>query len=116
MRTRVKICGLTRESDLIAAAELGVDAVGLVFYAPSARAVEIEQADRLVASLPPFVTRVGLFVDADPAYVREVLARVPLDLLQFHGDERPDYCNAFGRPWIKAVRMRPGARLQAEKE
>jgi phosphoribosylanthranilate isomerase len=113
VRTRVKICGLTRGADARAAAELGADAIGLVFYAPSPRAVEIEQARRLAGCLPPFVTSVGLFVDADPAQVRGVLGRVPLDLLQFHGDEPPDYCAAFGRPWIKAIRVRPEIDLHA---
>ena len=108
MRTRVKICGLTRETDVRAAAALGADAIGLVFYAPSPRAVAVEQARRLCAALPPFVTSVGLFVDAEPDQVRATLAQVPLDLLQFHGEEPPDYCAAFGRPWIKAIRMRPG--------
>ncbi len=108
MRTRVKICGLTRETDVRAAAALGADAIGLVFYAPSPRAVAVEQARRLCAALPPFVTSVGLFVDAEPDQVRATLAQVPLDLLQFHGEEPPDYCAAFGRPWIKAIPMRPG--------
>jgi phosphoribosylanthranilate isomerase len=111
-RTRVKICGLTRESDLAAAVDMGTDAVGLVFYAPSPRAVEIEQARGLLNALPPFVTSVGLFVDAEPAFVRAVLSGVTLDLLQFHGDEPPQYCVAFQRPWIKAVRMRPGTNLR----
>ena len=113
MRTRVKICGLTRESDVRAAAELGVDAVGLVFYPRSPRAVDIEQAQRLVGCVSPFVTSVGLFVDADPAYVRAVLGKVPLDLLQFHGEEPPEHCSAFGRPWVKAIRMRHGVDLVA---
>ena len=112
MRTRVKICGLTREADVRAAAALGTDAIGLVFYAPSPRAVAVEQAQRLCAALPPFVTSVGLFVDAEPDQVRATLAQVPLDLLQFHGEEPPDYCAAFGRPWIKAIRMRPGTDLR----
>lgn len=107
-RTRVKICGLTSGADLAAAAGLGVDAVGLVFYPPSPRAVGAELARSLLASLPPFVTSVGLFVDAEPDEVRAVLHQVPLDLLQFHGDEPPEYCAAFGRPWLKAIRMRPG--------
>lgn len=110
-RTRVKICGLTTESDVRAAAELGADAIGLVFYDRSPRAVEVDQARRLIDALPPFVTGVGLFVDPDPDYVRSVLTAVPLELLQFHGDEPPDLCAAFGRPWIKAVRMRPGTDL-----
>ena len=112
MRTRVKICGLTREADVRAAAALGADAIGLVFYAPSPRAVAVKQAQRLCAALPPFVTSVGLFVDAEPDQVRATLAQVPLDLLQFHGEEPPDYCAAFGRPWIKAIRMRPGTGLR----
>jgi len=94
-----------------AAAELGADAIGLVFYDRSPRAVEVDQARRLIDALPPFVTGVGLFVDPDPDYVRSVLTAVPLELLQFHGDEPPDLCAAFGRPWIKAVRMRPGTDL-----
>ena len=113
MRTRVKICGLTREADVRASAELGADAIGLVFYDPSPRAVGIDLARRLRAALPPFVTTVGLFVDAEPERVRATLAQVPLDLLQFHGEEPPDYCAAFGRPWIKAIRMRPGTDLRA---
>ena len=111
MRTRVKICGLVREADVRSAADLGADAIGFVFYAPSPRVVDIEQARRLCAGLPPFVTSVGLFVDADQDYVRTVLSRVPLDLLQFHGDEPPDYCGAFSRPWVKVIRMRPSTDL-----
>jgi phosphoribosylanthranilate isomerase len=113
MRTRVKICGLTREADVGAAVAVGADAIGLVFHEPSARAVGIEQARVLCNRLPPFVTSVGLFVDAAPERVRATLARVSLDLLQFHGDEPPEYCAAFGRPWIKAIRMRPGTDLGA---
>lgn len=112
-RTRVKICGLTSGADLAAAAGLGVDAVGLVFYPPSPRAVGAERARSLLASLPPFVTSVGLFVDAEPDAVRAVLDQVPLDLLQFHGEEPPEYCAAFGRPWLKAIRMRPGVDAEA---
>jgi phosphoribosylanthranilate isomerase len=92
---------------------LGADAVGFVFYAPSPRAVNIEQARGLMEHLSPFVTSVGLFVDADADYLRSVLQGVPLDLLQFHGEEPPDFCASFGRPWIKAVRMRPGTDLHA---
>jgi len=112
-RTRVKICGLTRESDLAAAVAAGADAIGFVFYARSPRAVAAEQARMLVAALPPFVTSVGLFVDAEPDLVRSVLARVPLAMLQFHGDEPSAYCDAFHRPWIKAVCMRPETDLRA---
>jgi len=112
-RTRVKICGLTRKSDLVTAVAAGADAIGLVFHASSPRAVTPEQARTLVAALPPFVTGVGLFMDAEPDRVRSVLAQVPLAALQFHGDEPPAYCEAFHRPWIKAVRMRSGTDLRA---
>ncbi|MFM8332048.1 MAG: phosphoribosylanthranilate isomerase [Candidatus Methylumidiphilus sp.] len=112
MRTRVKICGFTRPEDACAAAGLGADAVGLVFYPPSPRHVDIAAAQAIVAALPPFVTVVGLFVDAEPAWVRAVLGQVGIGLLQFHGDESPDYCLAFGRPYIKAVRMAAGTDLR----
>ncbi len=114
MRTRVKICGITRPQDALAAAEAGADAIGLVFYARSPRAVEVEQAAVLCAALPPFVTTVGLFVDPAAEQVRKVLARVPLDLLQFHGQETADFCRGFGRPYLKALTMRPGADIAAE--
>jgi phosphoribosylanthranilate isomerase len=110
-RTRVKICGLTRAADVTAAGELGADAIGLVFYEHSPRAVGIERAAQLLAVLPPFVTSVGLFVNAEVAFVRRVLAAIPLHMLQFHGEEPPDYCASFQRPWLKAVRMRPGTDL-----
>jgi len=111
MAMRVKICGITRSEDMRAACEAGADALGFVFYAKSPRHVEIEQASALVAALPPFVTSVGLFVDAEPEFVRQVLKKVPLDLLQFHGSESPDECRGFARPYLKAVRVRPGADL-----
>lgn len=104
-RTRVKICGITRADDALAAASLGVDAVGLVFYARSPRHVEIEQAAAICRQLPAFVTSVALFLDADPSEVRRVLDQVPIDLLQFHGSEDPAYCEQFGRPYIKALGM-----------
>ncbi|MDK9713105.1 MAG: phosphoribosylanthranilate isomerase [Sulfuritalea sp.] len=107
-RTRIKICGITREEDLAAAVAAGADALGFVFYAPSPRYVTIERAAQLMAQVPAFVTKVGLFVNAEPQAVRETMAQVPLDLLQFHGDEDAAYCAAFGRPWIKAARVRPG--------
>ena len=110
-RTRIKICGITREQDLAAAVAAGADAVGLVFYAPSPRHVTPERAAQLTAHLPAFVTSVGLFVNESPNAVRTVLAQVPLDLLQFHGDEDAAYCSQFGRPWIKAARMKPGLDL-----
>lgn len=103
MRTRVKICGITRPEDGLAAARSGADAIGLVFWAGSARAVVHERARAIVAALPPFVTVVGLFVDPSPAEVRAAIDAVPLDLLQFHGAEAPEFCRAFGRPYLKAV-------------
>jgi phosphoribosylanthranilate isomerase len=114
MRTRVKICGITRPEDGIEAARLGADAIGLVFYAPSPRHVTVAQAQAVCAVLPPFVSVVGLFVDAPAAEVLEVLQAVPLDVLQFHGDEAPAYCAAFGRPYLKALRMRDGLDVAAE--
>lgn len=107
-RTRVKICGLTRAADVRAAVDAGADALGFVFHPPSPRAVTPEQAERLCGLLPPFVTAVGLFVDAAQSQVRAILDRVPLDQLQFHGEETPEYCAGFSRRWIKAIRMRPG--------
>ncbi|MCH8543283.1 MAG: phosphoribosylanthranilate isomerase [Alcanivorax sp.] len=112
-RTRVKICGITRADDALAAARAGADAIGLVFYGPSPRAVTAEQAAAICAVLPPFVTTVGLFVDATEAEVAAVLSRVPLDLLQFHGDETPEYCRRFDTPWIKALAMRDGLDVAA---
>lgn len=108
MRTRVKICGLTRKQDVHDAVELGVDAIGLVFHPPSPRSVSSEAAAALAAAVPAFVTVVGLFVDAEPGFVHDLLRRVPLGALQFHGNESPDYCAAFERPWIKAIRMHDG--------
>lgn len=95
----------------MAAVACGADAIGLVFYANSARAVTVGQAAEIVACLPPFVNAVGLFVDADAAEVRSVLNTVRLDLMQFHGDESPVYCDSFNIPYIKAVRVRPGLNL-----
>lgn len=108
---RVKICGITRSEDLHAACNAGADALGFVFYAKSPRHLSMEQAAALVTQLPPFVQSVGLFVDAEPAFVEAVLKAVPLDLLQFHGGETPGQCRLSGRPYLKAVRMRPGADL-----
>ena len=109
--TRIKICGITRVEDALAAAQAGADAIGLVFYERSPRHVAAPQAAQLAAALPPFVTVVGLFVNAEAALVREVLAQVPLDLLQFHGDEAPEYCAQFARPYIKAIRVKAGVDL-----
>lgn len=109
--TRVKICGLTREQDVQAVVSSGADAIGLVFYERSPRHVSIAQAAHLLRVLPPFVTSVGLFVDATPEFVRAVLSEVPLDVLQFHGNERPEYCAQFGRPYLKAIRVKAGVDL-----
>lgn len=110
-RPRIKICGLRDPEMALFAARSGADAIGLVFYAPSPRAVDIETAYKITQILPPFVSTVGLFVNADPEYVHEVLARVPLDLLQFHGDESPEYCQQFNQPYLKAVRVNPDLNL-----
>lgn len=107
-RTRIKICGITRIEDALAAATAGADAIGFVFYANSARAVSAETARAICAALPAFVTTVGLFVDCEPDVVHATLAVAPLDLLQFHGEETPTYCAQFGRPYLKALRMRDG--------
>ena len=113
-RTRVKICGITRVADALDAIALGADALGFVFYAPSPRAVSAQTVQNIVAQLPPFVSTVGLFVDATPQEVQSVLAQVPLSLLQFHGDETNDYCQQFGVPWIKALRMEPDSDILAK--
>ncbi|MBT0960785.1 phosphoribosylanthranilate isomerase [Denitromonas sp. IR12] len=110
-RTRVKICGLTRAQDVDAAVAAGADALGFVFYPASPRYVSIAQAAALMARVPPFITIVGLFVNADPAYVREALDSLPIQLLQFHGDETEADCLQYGRPYIRAARMRPGVDL-----
>lgn len=110
-RTRIKICGLRTVDDALAAADAGADAIGLVFYAPSPRCIERQAAQAIVAALPPFVTAVGLFVDAAPDEVRAMHAAVGFDLAQYHGDETPEQCAAAGLPFIKAIRMRPGVDL-----
>lgn len=111
---RSKICGITRVEDALLAAEAGADAIGLVFYPPSPRALSIEQARRIVAALPPFVSTVGLFVNASRCELGEILDAVPLDLLQFHGDEEPADCEGHGRPWFKALRVRAGEDIAAQ--
>jgi len=113
-RTRVKICGITRVADALDAIALGADALGFVFYVPSPRAVSAQTVQNIVAQLPPFVSTVGLFVDATPQEVQSVLAQVPLSLLQFHGDETNEYCQQFGVPWIKALRMEPDSDILAK--
>jgi len=113
MRTRVKICGFTRVEDAVAAANLGVDAIGLVFYPPSPRHVGIKQALDIVKALPAFTSVVALFADAEEAHIREVLANVPIDCIQFHGEESPAACRLYGKRYLKAVRMRPGVDVDA---
>lgn len=110
-RTRIKICGLTRETDVDAAVAAGADAVGFVFYAKSPRAVTVARAAELARRLPPFVTPVGLFVNAASAEIAAACAAIPTLLLQFHGDESPADCEAPGRPWLRAARMAPGLDL-----
>ncbi len=111
---RIKVCGITRPEDAQHAAALGVDAIGLVFYKPSPRAVTVEQATAVAAVLPPFVSVVGLFVNATRDELHNVLEQVPIDLLQFHGDESPEDCEGYNRPFIKALRMCDGIDLQVE--
>jgi phosphoribosylanthranilate isomerase len=113
VRTRVKICGITRLEDAFAAVEAGADALGLVFEVSSPRHVTIDRAGAIAAALPPFVTVVGLFVNAPPERIRETLGRVRVDLLQFHGSETPEQCRLYPRPYIKAVPMREGVDLLA---
>jgi phosphoribosylanthranilate isomerase len=110
-RTRVKICGITEAAHARVAFEAGADAIGLVFYAQSPRKLSTEAAAAIARSLPPFVASVGLFVNAPAEEVRSILGAVSLDLLQFHGDETPEYCESFGRAFVRAVRMEPGTDL-----
>ncbi|MGD2137179.1 MAG: phosphoribosylanthranilate isomerase [Gammaproteobacteria bacterium] len=113
MRTRVKICGITRPQDAVAAAGCGADAIGLVFYPDSPRHVSLAQARRIARMVAPFVTVTGLFVNAGEDLVREVLDAVPLGLLQFHGQENNADCRRYGKPFIKAIAMRDTTDLQA---
>jgi len=108
MRTRVKVCGITRAEDARAAAHAGADAIGLVFYPPSPRYLSTERAVELRDALPPFIQAVALFVNPDAAQVAQVLQRVRPAMLQFHGEETPEFCAQFGAPFVKACRVRPG--------
>jgi phosphoribosylanthranilate isomerase len=110
-RTRIKICGLTREADVHAAVEAGADAVGFVLWAGSARALGIDRAAELARLLPPFVSPVCLLVNASPEHIAQAVQAMPHALLQFHGDETPADCLAPGRPFIRALRMRAGTAL-----
>ena len=111
MRTRIKICGITRPGDAVAAAQAGADAIGLVFYPPSPRYLNVERAREIRDALPPFVQAVALFVNPDAAQVAQVIGRVHPALLQFHGEETPDFCSQFGLPYVKACRVAQGVDL-----
>ena len=112
-KIQTKICGITRPQDAQLAAQLGADAIGLVFFAGSKRCVTIAQAQAIVRVLPPFVSVVALFVNETAARIQEILARVPIDVLQFHGDETPAFCQQFHRPYLKAVRVQTPADITA---
>ena len=116
MRTRVKFCGITRVEDALAAVRLGADAIGLVFYEPSPRYVTLEQARKIARVLPPFVTAVGLFVDVLEREIRAAIESCGIQVLQFHGNESAAIYGAFGRPYIKAIRMAAGIDLHAQQE
>lgn len=113
-RTRVKICGITSYEDALSAISAGADALGFVFWEGSPRAVSLQRAHEICARLPPFVSVVGLLVNAGSRFVDELMDTVPVNFLQFHGDERPEQCQQFGKPFLKALRMRPD--LDIEKE
>ena len=111
MRTRVKICGITRVQDALEAVKQGADAIGLVFYAKSPRNVTPLQAAEIASKIPAFVTVVGLFVDAEPSEINHVLSLVKLDVIQFHGDETPAQCRQYSRPYMKAIRVKSDTNL-----
>jgi phosphoribosylanthranilate isomerase len=111
MRTRIKICGITRAEHAAAAAAAGADAIGLVFYRPSPRRLELDQAAEIAAAAGPFVARVAVFVNPSVAEVARVIERMPIELLQFHGEEEPEFCVQFARPYLKAARVLPGLDL-----
>ncbi|MEH6503721.1 MAG: phosphoribosylanthranilate isomerase [Cycloclasticus sp.] len=105
LRTRVKICGITRAEDALAAVDAGADALGFVFYEASSRCVNTATAALICKKIPPFITKVALFVNAEKGFVEDVLNNVAIDVLQFHGDEDEAFCNSFNKPYIKAIRM-----------
>ena len=111
MKTRIKICGLTREEDVDAAVAAGADAIGFVFYPPSPRYVAPQRAAELARRIPPFVDVVGLFVNEAPEVVHSTCDALPINVLQFHGDEGEAYCRQFARPYLRAARVRPGLDL-----
>ncbi len=112
-RTRIKYCGITQLSDALEAVRLGVDALGFVFYPPSPRNIDIEQAADIIRQLPAFVSCVGLFVDASEEFIQQVLQSTTIDTLQFHGNETLEQCQRYGKPYLKAVRMKPDVDLVA---
>lgn len=118
MRTRAKICGITRVEDVHAVANAGCDAIGFVFYPPSPRHVTLEQAEILIQSVPAYVQAVGLFVNSHADEIQAILNKIPLDILQFHGDETPEQCQAIaqqvGRRWYKAIQVKPDLDAVAE--
>jgi phosphoribosylanthranilate isomerase len=114
--TRIKICGITRPEDARAAVAAGADAIGLVFYPPSPRAVTVAQGAEIIAAVPAFVTVVALFVDEPAEQILRILNELPIDLVQFHGEETPEFCRQFARPWIKALRVREDTDIPAACE
>ncbi|WP_240776052.1 phosphoribosylanthranilate isomerase [Nitrincola schmidtii] len=114
MRTRVKICGITRLEDALYAAKCGADSLGFVFYPPSPRHIDRENAAHIIAKVPAFVTTTALFVDADRTEINSVISTTRIDLLQFHGDEDSTFCESFNRPYIKALRVREGMDILSE--
>lgn len=104
-RTRIKFCGMTSVADALLAAELGVDAIGLIFYSPSLRNVSLDNARMIANSMPPFISKVGVVVNENRATIQSILDSVPLDILQFHGQESSDYCRSFGKPYIKTIHI-----------
>jgi phosphoribosylanthranilate isomerase len=111
MSVRVKVCGITRSEDAIAAVQNGVDAIGFVFWPHSTRYIDPESARRITEVIPPFICTVGVYVDPDAAWVEETARAAKLNLLQFHGDESPEFCNQFSQPYIKAIRVKPDTDL-----
>lgn len=111
LRVRVKICGITRVEDALIAVEQGADAIGLVFYDQSPRNVSINQAKEIANHVPAFVSVVGLFVNAEPSIINEVISKAKIDLLQFHGDETPEECTSYSLPFIKAIRVKSDTNL-----
>jgi len=113
MKTRIKICGITNLEDALIAVAAGADSLGFVFYGPSPRNVSPAIAAEIISKLPPFVTTTALFVNEDEAVIKEIMLKTGIDLLQFHGNETDEFCQQFARPYIKALRMKPGADIEA---